>query len=502
MNATALRAALLLAAAATPLLASGSSHREAPFITGAPKVDGTDFYMFRSYEPSREGYITILANYLPLQDSYGGPNYFALDEKALYEIHIDNNGDAREDITFQFRFDDKYKNLAVPAGDRNVAVPLINIGQVDATAANLNMSQSYTVAVVRGNRRGGAPQLLGNATAGGEIFEKPADNIGNKSIPDYAGYANNFIYNANIPGCPAPARVFAGQRKEGFVVNLGEVFDLVNTNPAGPRDGERNIISRKNITTLALEVPISCLTRGDDPVIGGWMTASLRQARLLNPKPSNPRRTTIEAGAWTQVSRLGSPLVNELVIGLPDKDKFNGSEPRDDGQFLRYVTNPTLPVLLNVLFGNAAIPPQTPRNDLVAAFLTGVPGLNQPAGVRGAEMLRLNTSIAATPVASQNDLGVLGGDTAGFPNGRRPVDDVVDIELRVAQGVLCSDALKCGNQIADPNNGVPYTDGSRAAGPTMATSIVSGAVIAADTYLDVFPYLATPVPGSPNGGGT
>jgi hypothetical protein len=500
MNATALRAALLLAAAATPLLASGSSHREAPFITSAPKVDGTDFYMFRSYEPSREGYITLLANYLPLQDSYGGPNYFALDEKALYEIHIDNNGDAREDITFQFRFDDRYKNLAVPAGDKNVAVPLINIGQVDTAAANLNMSQSYTVAVVRGNRRGSVPQLLGNATAGGETFQKPADNIGNKSIPDYAGYANNFIYNANIPGCPTPARVFAGQRKEGFVVNLGEVFDLVNTNPAGPRDGERNIISRKNITTLALEVPISCLTRGNEPVIGGWMTASLRQARLINPKPSSPRRTTIEAGAWTQVSRLGSPLVNELVIGLPDKDKFNGSEPRDDGQFLSYVTNPTLPVLLNVLFGNAAVPPQTPRNDLVAAFLTGVPGLNQPVGVRGAEMLRLNTSIAPTPVASQNDLGVLGGDTAGFPNGRRPVDDVVDIELRVAQGVLCSDALKCGNQTADPNNGVPYTDGSRAAGPTMATSMVSGAVIAADTYLDAFPYLATPVPGSPNDG--
>ena len=502
MKRHALRAALLVAAAATPLLANGSSHREAPFITGVPKVDGTDFYMFRSYEAGRDGYVTLLANYLPLQDSYGGPNYFALDQKALYEIHIDNNGDAREDITFQFRFDDKYKNLPVPAGDKSVPVPLINIGQVDVDGANLNMSQSYTVAVVRGNRRGSFPQLLGNATSGGEVFQKPADNIGNKSIPDYAGYANNFIYTASIPGCSQPARVFAGQRKESFVVNLGEVFDLVNTNPAGPRDGERNIISRKNITTLALEVPIACLTRGSEPVIGGWMTASLRQARLINPKPSSPSRTTIEAGAWTQVSRLGSPLVNELVIGLPDKDKFNGSEPRDDNQFATYVTNPTLPVLLNVLFGNAAIPPQTPRNDLVAAFLTGVPGLNQPANVRGAEMLRLNTSIAPTAIAAQNDLGVLGGDTAGFPNGRRPFDDVVDIELRVAQGVLCSEALKCGTQTADPNNGTPYTDGSRAAGPTAATSVVSGAIIAADTYLDTFPYLATPVPGSPNGGGT
>ncbi|MBB6095324.1 hypothetical protein HNQ60_004214 [Povalibacter uvarum] len=492
------RIALFLTAATLPLLALGSSHREAPFIAGTPRVDGTDFYMFRSYESGREGYVTLIANYLPLQDAYGGPNYFALDEKALYEIHIDNNGDAREDITFQFRFDDMYKNLTVPAGGKNVAVPLINIGQVDTNAANLNMSQSYSVAIVRGNRRGSIPQLLGNATSGGDRFQKPADNIGNKSIPDYASYAGNFIYSANIPGCSTPARVFAGQRKEGFVVNLGEVFDLVNTNPAGPRDGEPNTIADKNVTTLALEVPISCLTRSSEPVIGGWTTASLRQVRLINPKPSSPRRTTVEAGAWTQVSRLGSPLVNEVVVGLPDKDRFNGSEPRDDGQFATYVTNPTLPVLLNVLFGNAAIPPQTPRNDLVAAFLTGVPGLNQPANVRAAEMLRLNTSIAPTPVAAQKDLGVLGGDNAGFPNGRRPVDDVVDIELRVAQGVLCSAALKCGDQTADPNNGIPYTDGSRAAGPTAATSMVSGAVFAADTYLDTFPYLATPLPGSPN----
>ncbi len=502
MKPNALRTAVLLAAAATPLLASASSHREAPFITGVPKVDGTDFYMFRSYESGREGYVTLIANYLPLQASYGGPNYFPLDEKALYEIHIDNDGDAREDITFQFRFKDTYKNLTVPAGNKKVAVPLINIGQVDTDAANLNMSQSYTVGVVHGHRRGSEPRLATDATTGSETFQKPADNIGNKSIPDYASYANNFIYTAHLPGCSQPARVFAGQRKESFVVNLGEVFDLVNTNPVGPRDGGPNIISQENITTLALEVPIKCLTRRNEPVIGGWMTASLRERRLINPKPSNPSRTTVEWGEWTQVSRLGSPLVNELVIGLPDKDRFNGSEPRDDAQFATYVTNPTLPVLLNVLFGDAAIPPQTPRNDLVAAFLTGVPGLNQPAKVRGAEMLRLNTSMAPTPVASQNDLGVLGGDNAGFPNGRRPFDDVVDIELRVAEGVLCSQALKCGRQITDPNKGTPYTDGSRAAGATAATSMVSGAVNAADTYLDTFPYLATPVPGSPNGDGT
>lgn len=498
MNRNYLRAALLLAVASTPMLASGSSHREAPFIIGAPKVDGTDLYMFRSYESGRDAYVTLIANYVPLQPAYGGPNYFPLDSKALYEIHVDNNGDAREDITFQFRFDDTYKNLTVPAGNKDVAVPLINIGQIDTDAKNLNMVQTYSVSVVRSGRRGGNAQAVGNATSGGEVFTKPADNIGNKSIPDYASYAGNFVYATTIPGCSMPGRVFVGQRKEGFVVNLGEIFDLVNTNPAGPRDGEVNIIADDNITSIALEVPISCLTRASEPVIGAWTTASVRQARIINPKPGSPKRTTIEGGAWTQVSRLGMPLVNEVVIGLPDKDRFNGSEPRDDTQFLTYVTHPTLPVLLNVLFGNAALVPETPRNDLVAAFLTGVPGLNQPANVRPSEMLRLNTSIAPTPAVAQKDLGVLAGDNAGFPNGRRPVDDVVDIELRVAEGVLCSSALPCGTQTADPNNGTGYTDGARAAGPVASAAMVTGAVDPTDIYLDVFPYLATPVPGSPN----
>ena len=493
-----LSGAIAFALAATPLATMASSHREAPFIAGAPRVDGTDFYMFRSYEAGREAYVTLIANYIPLQEPAGGPNFFALDAKALYEINVDNNGDGKEDLTFQFRFTDTYKNLTVPAGTANVAVPLANIGGVDTAAAKLNMVQTYSLAVVRGGRRSVAPMNAGNSTAGGETFTKPADNIGNKSIPDYPAYASNFVYQASIPGCTGAARVFVGQRKEGFVVNLGEVFDLVNTNPAGPRDGEANTLSGKNVTSLALEVPVSCLTAGSDPVIGAWTTASVRQARIVNPKPSAPGRATIEGGAWTQVSRVGMPLVNELVIGLPDKDKFNGSEPKDDAQFLTYVTSPTLPVLLNVLFGDAAKVPATPRNDLVAAFLTGVPGVNKPATVAPSEMLRLNTSIAPTPAATQKDLGVLAGDTAGFPNGRRPVDDVADIELRVAAGALCSAALTCGAQVADPNAGAPYTDGARAAGPTAATEVVSGKVVATDTYLEAFPYLANPLPGSPN----
>jgi hypothetical protein len=473
------RFALLVATAASlPLCAMASSHREAPSIAGMPRVDGTDFYMFRSYEPGRAGYVTLIANYLPLQDPYGGPNYFDLDTNALYKIHVDNDGDAVSDLTFEFSFKSIDKNFTVNANGVKTAIPLILSGPIDAAGANLNVQQSYTLTLVRH----GARETVHNATLGGDVFLKPVDNIGNKAISDYAGYAGNFIYEANIPGCNAAGRVFVGQRKDGFVVNLGEVFDLVNLNPVGPRDGEPNTIPDKNVTSLVLEVPVSCLTNGKDPVIGAWTTASLP-----------------EGEQWKQVSRLGMPLVNELVIGLPDKDKFNASHPADDVQFLHYVTNPYLPVLLNTEFGNAAVIPASPRNDLVAIFLTGVKGINQPLTVTPGEMLRLNTSIQPTPPTTQNDLGVLGGDLAGFPNGRRPYDDVVDITLRAAEGALCGAIGNCGAETSDPNHGLPYTDGARAAGPDAAHAHVTGAINPGDTYLPVFPYLATPLPGSPNG---
>jgi hypothetical protein len=481
MNRRTLWGVLACTAAALPLASLASSHREAPFIAGQPKVDGTDFYMFRSYEPGRQQFVTFIANYNPLQDAYGGPNYFTLDPTALYDIRIDNDGDARPDLTFRFRFTNTLKDLTVNAGGRNVAVPLTNIGPVNAAGANLNVIQSYTIELVRGDPRFGEREAVINATLGGHTFFKPADNIGNKSIDNYPAYAANFLYSAAIPGCATPGRVFVGQRKDGFVVNLGEIFDLVNLNPVGPRDAAPNTIADKNVTSIALEVPISCLVH-KDPVIGAWTTASVP-----------------EEEAWKQVSRLGMPLVNEVVIGLPDKDRFNGSAPQQDAQFLTYVTHPTLPVLLNVLFGNAALPPETPRNDLVSVFLTGVNGLNQPMRVTPAEMLRLNTSIAPTAPAAQNDLGVLGGDLAGFPNGRRPFDDVVDITLRAAMGALCGAVGNCGSETRDPNGGKPYTDGARAAGPDAAHAHASGAVSPDDFYLDGFPYLLDPFPGSPNG---
>src|SRR5580658_4661890 len=441
-----------IAAAGLPLLAvtplQASSHREAPFITTHPKVDGTDFYMFNSYEPGRAGYVTLIANYQPFEDPQGGPNYYTMDPKALYEIHIDNNGDGREDLTFQFRFNVADSGLAVMAGGKSIPVPLSNIGPLSATStATQNVIETYSVTLVRGDRRTGQAARLTNAATGSTTFAKPFDNIGVKSIPDYAAYAGEFIYSVNIPGCDKPGRMFVGQRKDPFVVNLGETFDLVNIKypaqelaPAGTnaRQLAPNSVGGYNVTSLALEVAASCLTRGSDPVIGGWTTASIRQTHVVNGEPQSdhsvrsvgpveqPTDASVEGGAWAQVSRLGAPLVNEVVIGLPDKDRWNASVPKNDAQFADYVTNPSLPVLLQALFGGAGVraPNVYPRTDLVAAFLTGIKGLNQPASVSPSEELRLNTSIAPTAVASQNDLGVLGGDHAGFPNGRRPIDDV------------------------------------------------------------------------------
>lgn len=468
--------AAAVCAALIPIAASGSSHREAPFITQLPKVDGTDFYMFNSYEIAREGFVTLIANYIPLQDPYGGPNYFEPDEDALYEIHIDNNADAMEDITFQFRFDKEIRGIALDIGGEDVPIPLKQAGPIGHTAGdndNLNMIVSYTVDVVRGNGNGSRESLT-NSVDGSMTFRKPVDHIGNKTLDNYAAYANDHIYDVSIPGCNS-GRLFVGQRRESFVVNLGEIFDLLNINPLGPPDGETNILEDKNITTLALEVPMPCLVGPDSGIIGGWTTASVRQARVINPSP-NARGPAINGGAFTQVSRLGAPLVNEVVIGLAEKDRFNHSKPMDDAQFARYVANPTMPALIELLFPTAVAPTVFPREDLVAAFLTGVEGLNQPPEVVASEMLRLNTEIPAVSADNQDRLGVLAGDNAGFPNGRRPGDDVVDIELRVLMGALLDPADAPAGQLS-------FTD---------------GAFIDASFFDTSFPYLVTPLPGSSN----
>ena len=527
---TALAQSLAIAAVCSAGMANASSHREAPFITTSPKVDASDFYMFRSYETGRTDYVTLIANYIPLQDSYGGPNYFMMDPNALYEIHLDNNGDAKEDITFQFRFKNKLNDVALNIGGQSVSIPLVQAGGVSKlNDPNLNVTESYGVTIVRGDRRTGTASAI-SKTGGGATFEKPVDYIGVKTLGDtaaYAAYAGQHVHTVTVPGCPAgkdQGRVFVGQRQEGFAVNLGPIFDLVNataaqiTNPANINAFAAKSIQDKNVTTIAMEVHKDCLTAGTDPVIGGWTSASLRQARLLNGTPPSGHQTSEKAGgAWTQVSRLGNPLVNEVVIGLKDKDKFNASKPSGDGQFLTYVTNPTLPALLGlVLAGDAKAlaPTNLPRTDLATVFLTGITGVNKPANPTPSEMLRLNTAIAPVAYADQNRLGVAGEvlrvgglanlgnakDLAGFPNGRRPKDDVVDIALVAMLGGLCvingdNDGLKL-NSIP---NVAGVTSACKASSvPLGATSaaVHDGVDQAAVPFLTSFPYLNTPLPGS------
>ncbi len=508
--------------------ALASSHREAPNITRMPTVDSTDFYIFNSYEAGRGDYVTMIANYIPLQDAYGGPNYFPMDPAASYNIHIDTDGDAIEDITFAFDFKRMLANentgvklMIGPDGDKKaVGVPLVNIGAISSTnQMSANFTESYSIQVIDGDVRTGTTSTITNMTSGGESFSKPLDYIGNKtftSMQDYEIYADSFIYDINIEGCSEPGRVFVGQRKDPFVVNLGKTFDLVNyvpvegdsapsANDAGgfpggiTQDSNNDDLRDKNVTSIAIEVPTDCVTGDGNGVIGAWTTARLPQARILNPNATFDK-PEVNGGALTQVSRLGSPLVNELVIAIEDKDKFSSAHPINDGQFADYVTNPALPELLNILFLDAVnttlgaelptlAPTNFPRQDLIAAFLTGFAGVNQQATVTPSEMLRLNTGIPATPQSEQSAFGVPGNDLAGFPNGRRPGDDVVDIALRVVMGALChpipvngepTNLGLCAPEDANVGN-VPFTD---------------GAPLNADMMMNTFPYLATPLAGS------
>jgi len=500
--------------------ALASSHREAPGIAGSPRVDGTDFYAFASYEPGRDDYVTLIANYVPLQDAYGGPNYFTLDESALYEIHIDNDADAVEDLTFQFRFTNELAGATVPVGDAMVQVPLKAIGPItDGDSATANFAESYTLSMVSGDRRSGTRTAVTGLGGGATSFRKPADYAGEKTFGDaaaYTAYATNLsnsgsIYNeVEISACPEGAqnaRVFVGQRKDSFAVNLGRIFDLVNLDPIGGTDADgTDDLADKNVTTLAIEVHKDCLAGTGGGIIGAWTTASKRQVSIQNPAPEFGGET-LEGGAWTQVSRLGAPLVNEVVIGLGDKDRFNASEPSEDGQFATYVTNPTLPFLINALFNSdgglnpdgSIAPSNLPRTDLVAAFLTGIAGVNMPENVVTSEMLRLNTGVAATAADAQSNLGVAAGDLAGFPNGRRPGDDVVDLALRVVMGALCHPVavdLDASGTAGDAGDNLGFCEPADA--PAGTAPLNDNVAQNAGQFDTTFPYLTAPLPGASN----
>lgn len=478
---------LLLALLAAPA-AMASSHREAPGILGMPQIDGTDFYMFRSYEPGRAGFVTMIANYQPFQDPFGGPNYFPLDSDAVYDIHVNNDGNIQEDVTFRFRF---HQISAPPlldiGGETGIWPPLGNISPFGVGLGLGTVYRFFTLEVIEGGVGNPTSSAFAtNTETGGNLFAWPYDNIGEKTINRYDRYADIFIKSVGIPGCGQNGKVFVGQRQESFYLPLGEVFDLFNLNPIGAPDALTNDLADKNVTSLALEVPIGCLTDGD-PVIGGWTTASLPRDRTLNTADdlkahalSNLESPHDHGGNLVQVSRLGHALVNEVVIGLNDKNVWNASHPANDAQFLTYVTNPTLPALLQALFGVTA-PTNFPRNDLVAIFLTGIPGVN--ADGTTAEVLRLNTDIPPTPRGQQVNLGVPGGDAAGYPNGRRPGDDVVDISLRAAMGAVCYLGLGVCTPADAPDGDLPYTDQVRQEAAQFGNS---------------FPYLNDPLPGSPH----
>jgi hypothetical protein len=437
---------LLVTAAMIP--GGASSHREAPLIALDPAADNTDVYAF--VDPNDRDMVTLIANYIPFQSPDGGPNFYLFDPNVLYEIHVDNNGDAVEDVTFQWRFSTER---------RNPQTFLYNTGPVTTIDdPDLNVRQFYSLTRVDGPRRTGTPRLLSGR------LPVPPPNIGPRSTPNYAQLAGGV---QQVP--PTGMRVFAGQRDEGFYVDLG-IFDLLGVGSGQVEDSTAGF----NVSALAIQMPISALTRGgtvpasaSDPsaVIGVWSTASRFTTRTLTPGGQ------MHSGTLIQVSRLGNPLVNEAVIDLARKDVFNAIEPTSDAAALDRVTDPEVPKLLNLIFGVDS--PPVPRNDLVTIFLTGIPGLNQPPNVRPSEMLRLN--VAIPPATSPDPMGVLRGDIAGFPNGRRVGDDVLDIVLQAAAGA--TPLTPAFNR--SPNN-------------TLGDGVSRNDV----PYLGQFPYLGTPHAGN------
>lgn len=418
--------------------ANASSHREAPLISQDPAADGTDFYMFVS--PDKPDTVTFVANYYPFEDPAGGPNFYRFGDDVLYRINIDNNADAKPDIWYDFRFTTNTKN-----GNTF----LYNTGPITSLdSPNLNVAQTYTVTRTDAN---------GSKVLGSNLMVPP-NNIGPASTPNYDALAQAAVYDL------AGTKVFAGQRDDPFFVDLGATFDLLTIRPGAPGNhgGGNDDLAGMNVQTIAIQVPISQLTVPPRTGIGAWTTSSRQATRVLDGKGGQSG-----SGDWVQVSRLDLPLVNEVVVPLAFKDYWNSSKPEGDAIFLGGVTKPEVAKLLTLLYGLKV--PAEPRNDLVTLFLTGVPGLNQPTGVVPSAELRLNTAIppakydaeGGSPHFFGNRCGFLGGDTAGFPNGRRLSDDVVDIALQAMAGgtpLTPETNVAPNNQLGDgvDQNDVPF----------------------------------------------
>lgn len=447
-----------------------ASHREAPLIAQDPTADNTDFYAFRSW--TNPGNVVFILNTIPLQEPGGGPNYFNFGDDVLYKISVDTNADGEDDLSYEFRFKTEIRDpLQLPLA--YVALPQITALD-GAGSEGIILRQTYTVTEIRGHSR----TDLGTRT----MFAVPS-NVGPLTMPNYEALAAQGIYALANGG-----KVFAGQRDDSFYIDLGAAFDTLNfrKNPpilADDKDGNdfvnpfgNDTLSGFNISTIAIEVPIAAVTSNANAVIGAYASTERRKVSVNRSQQNG--HSTVNAGPEVQVSRMANPLVNELIIGTNRKDEWNATDPSDEAKFLDFYLNSRLALAMNIRFGTHF--PTTNRVDLVNALLkypsqpqSGTCGRNDCA-----ELLRLNLAVAPTPPAAQKRLGVLAGDPAGWPNGRRPNDDVTDVALRLVAGFLLDPAgtPKLGD-------GVNFNIGAE------------GSNLTANGIYTIFPYLPTPHDG-------
>jgi len=466
-------AAAFCGAALASAGAFAASHREAPLIANDPTADNTDFYMFRSW--TNPANVVFIMNVIPAEEPSAGPNYFNFGDDVLYRINVDTNADGADDLTYEVRFKTELRGpltgLQLPLS--YVALPPITA--LDGTGSEgLILRQQYTVTQVRGNTR----IDLGTKP----MFAVPS-NIGPLTMPNYEALAAQGIYTLANGG-----KVFAGQRDETFYIDLGATFDTLNLRRTPPvltalEDADDNhnafgtdMLSGFNVNTIAIEVPISSVTANPNGFIGAYASTSRHKVRVLRDAQSND---PVESGPQVQVSRMANPLVNEVIIGTGSKDRWNTTDPDAETQFVDFYLNSRLATAINLRFGTAI--PTTNRTDLVNVLLKypTQPQSGTCGGNDCAELLRLNLSVPPTPPASQRRLSVLAGDPAGWPNGRRPNDDVTDIALRVVAGKLI---------------GTP--EGNLALGDGVNFNIgAEGSNVTANGIYTVFPYLPTPHDG-------
>jgi hypothetical protein len=425
----AVAAVLLATLVAAPALAS--SHREAPGIAKYPLWDNTDVYAFR--DPIVTDQLTILSNWIPLEDPSGFPNFFHFDENAWYQIHIDNDGDGVEDITYRFIFTENV---------RNPNSFLQFLGPVSAlNDPNINIYYTYTVDKIIGPAGNNVPAA--NITRIGSGLLEIPNNAGPKTFPN--GYSQGSGLIAGVYSIDGLTTVFAGPRSDQFFVDLGWLGDLLNFRPGtlpGNHGGGVNGVAGFNTHTIGMQIPLASVTKNGlfpsdaanpNSIIGVWADTWVPASRVYQTSGAKP----VVSGNYVQVSRLGFPLINEVIIPYGMKDHWNATAPKDDGQFMPMYQDPELAKIINSLYPIVTIPP-TPRSDMLVLGL-GVPGLTRRPNEVFSDELRMNLAVMPTPIAPvdmTNRMGVLGGDNGGFPNGRRPWDDIVDIDIQVVGGVL------------------------------------------------------------------